>query len=155
MRNYINKKRRAIGRERDANTLINYFNRMKELNCNFWYDIDFDDQFHVRNIFWAYVRSRAAYEAFGDFVSFDTMYLTNKYEISFATFLGVNYQGQSILLGCGLLSTEDMKSFVWLFERWVRCMSRKQSRGLVTDQCKAMQKAIEKALPNTHYRWYL
>ena len=155
VRNYISKERRAIGKEGDAKALVNYFDRMKELNCNFWYDIDFDDQFRVRNIFWADARSRAAYEAFGDVVSFDTTYLTNKYEMPFAAFVGVNHHGQSILLGCGLLSAEDTESFVWLFECWVRCMAGRQPGGIVTDQCKAMQKAIGIALPNTRHRWCL
>ena len=45
-------------------------------------------------------------------MSFDTTYLTNKYEIPSATFVGVNHYCQSILLGCGMLSVEDMESFV-------------------------------------------
>jgi len=48
---------------------------------------------------------------FGDVVSFDTTYLTNKYDMRFAPFVGVNHHGQSILLGCGLLSLEDTSTF--------------------------------------------
>ena len=43
MRNYINKERLEIGKEGDAKALVNYFDMIRELNCNFWYDIDFDD----------------------------------------------------------------------------------------------------------------
>ena len=85
---------------------------MKEQNCNFCYDINLDDEFHVRNIFWADVRSRATYGAFGDVVSFDSTCLTNKYAMPFATFVGVDHFGQSILLGCGFLSVKDTKLFV-------------------------------------------
>ena len=70
-----------------------------------------DEDFHVQNIFWADARCRSAYEYFGDVVTFDTTYLTNKYDMPFAPFVGVNHHGQSILLGCGLLSSEDTKSF--------------------------------------------
>ena len=52
---------------------------MRKQNTNFFYDIDLDDDFHVRNVFWADARSRAAYEYFGDVVTFDVTYLTNKY----------------------------------------------------------------------------
>jgi hypothetical protein len=38
---------------------------------------------------------------------FDTIYLTNRYDIPFALFVGVNHHGQSILLGVGLISKED------------------------------------------------
>ena len=87
---------------------------MREQNSNFFYDIDLDDDFHVRNVFWADARCRVAYEYFGDVVTFDTTYLTNKYDMPFAAFVGVNHHGQSTLLGCGLLSGEDTDSFVWL-----------------------------------------
>ena len=48
-------------------------------------------------------------------MAFDTTYLTNKYDMPFAPFVGVNHHGQSILLGCGLVSNEDTITFVWLF----------------------------------------
>ncbi|WJX50861.1 hypothetical protein P8452_37109 [Trifolium repens] len=131
VRNYINKERRVIGKG------------------------DLDDDFHVRNVFWADARSRAAYESFGDVVTFDTTYLTNKYDMPFAAFVGVNHHGQSTLLGCGLLSAEDTESFVWLFQSWLRCMLGKAPTGIVTDQCKAMKNAIELVFPTTTHRWCL
>ncbi|XP_073223386.1 protein FAR-RED IMPAIRED RESPONSE 1-like [Cicer arietinum] len=112
VRNYINKERRAIGKEGDGNALISYFCQMKEHNSDFFYDINLDDDFHVKNMFWVDARSKAAYEYFGDVVTFDTTYLTNKYDMPFDVFVGVNYRGQSTLLGCGLLSGEDIDSFV-------------------------------------------
>ncbi|XP_035546643.1 protein FAR1-RELATED SEQUENCE 5-like [Juglans regia] len=59
-------------------------------------------------------RSRAAYQYFGDVVTFDTTYLTNRYGMPFAPFVGVNHHGQSILLGAGLISSEDTETFTWL-----------------------------------------
>jgi len=155
VRNYVNKERHAIGKEGDGKALINYFCQMREQNPNFLYEIDLDDDFHVRNVFWADARSRAAYEYFGDLVTFDTTYLTNKYYMPFAVFVGVNHHGQSTLLGCGLLSVEDTESFVWLFNSWLRCMLGKPPVGIVTDQCKAMQNAIEVVFPTTRHRWCL
>ena len=51
VRNYVQKERRAIGKDGDAKALLSYFQRMKEQNGNFVYDIDMDDNFHVRNVF--------------------------------------------------------------------------------------------------------
>jgi len=70
----------------------------------------------------------------------------------FVPFVGVNHHGQAILLGCGLLSSEDTNSFVWLFETFLRCMSNKAPQGIVTDQSKAMSNAIEIVFPNTRHR---
>ena len=39
-----------------------------------------------------------------------------------APFVGVNHHGQSILLGCGLISNQNVDTFVWLFESWMKCM---------------------------------
>jgi len=73
----------------------------------------------------------------------------------FAPFVGVNHHDQSILLGCGLVSTEDTSTFVWLFKFWLRCMSNRAPDGIITDQCKAMRNAIQIVFPNTNHRWCL
>ncbi|XP_050895588.1 protein FAR1-RELATED SEQUENCE 6-like [Lathyrus oleraceus] len=121
----------------------------------FFYDIDLDDDFHLRNVFWADARSRATYEYFGDVVTLDTTYLTNKYDMPIVAFVGVNHHGQSTLLGCRLLSGEDTDSFAWLFKLWLRCMLEKAYLGIVTNQCKDMKNAIELVFPTTCHRWYL
>ena len=82
-----------------------------------FFSIDLDEEDRLKNVFWADARSRAAYKYFGDVITFDTTYLTNKYDMPFAPFVGVNHHGQSILLGCGLISREDTETFTWLFER--------------------------------------
>jgi len=72
-----------------------------------------------------------------------TTYLTNKYDMSFAPFVGVNHHGQSILLGCGLLFAEDTPTFMWLFQCWRRCMLDKSPDGIITtsaEQCKMQLK---------------
>ncbi|XP_027915202.1 protein FAR1-RELATED SEQUENCE 5-like [Vigna unguiculata] len=112
VRNYLGVKRRALGKNGDGQALLNHFSRMRELNSNFFYEIDLDSEDRIRNIFWADARSRSACHDFGDVVSFDTTYLTNKYDMPFAPFVGINHHGQSILLGCGLLSKEDTTEIV-------------------------------------------
>ena len=42
------------------------------------------------NFFWVDARSRLAYEQFGDVITFDTTYKTNKYSMPFAPFTGLN-----------------------------------------------------------------
>ncbi|KAK7382127.1 hypothetical protein VNO80_00841 [Phaseolus coccineus] len=155
VRNYVGKQRHALGKDGDGKALLSHFLRMRELNKDFFFDIDIDDENRIRNFFWADARSRAACYDFGDIVSFDTTYLINKYDMPFTPFLGVNHHGQYILLGCGLLSSEDTNTFVWLFECWLRCMSYKAPQGIVTDQCNAMKNAISVVFPQTHHRWCL
>ncbi|XP_028091033.1 protein FAR1-RELATED SEQUENCE 5-like [Camellia sinensis] len=82
-------------------------------------------------------------------------YLVNKYDIPFAPFVGVNHHGQSILLGCGLISSEDTESFTWLFQSWLTCMFESPMSAIITDQDRATKKAIAKVFPNARHRWCL
>ncbi|PNX99877.1 protein FAR1-related sequence 6-like, partial [Trifolium pratense] len=154
-RNYIDKVRRLRLGTGDADAVQNYFIRMQKQNNQFYYVMDFDDESRLRNVFWADARSRAAYEYFGEAVTFDTTYLTNRYDMPFAPFVGVNHHGQSVLLGCALLSNEDAKTFTWLFTTWLECMHQRAPNAIITDQDKAMKNAIEIVFPKAHHRWCL
>ncbi|KAA8524958.1 hypothetical protein F0562_011404 [Nyssa sinensis] len=139
----------------DVVAVQDYFLKMQANNTNFFYAMDLDEKARLKNLFWADARSRAAYEEFGDVVTFDTTYLKNKYDLPFAPFVGVNHHGHSILLGCGLISNENTDTFTWLFQTWLTCMSGRAPSGIITDQDKATKKAIEKVFPNTRHRWCL
>ncbi|XP_042988750.1 protein FAR1-RELATED SEQUENCE 8-like [Carya illinoinensis] len=112
-RNYIDKACHLRLGKGGAGAIREYFARMQYKNDGFFSLIDMDDDGRLRNVFRADARSRAAYKYFGDVVTFDTTYLTNRYEMSFAPFMGVNHHGQSILLGAGLISSEDTETFTW------------------------------------------
>lgn len=117
--------------------------------------MDFDGEGRLQNLFWADARSRATYKAFGDVVTFNTTYLTNKYEMTFAPFVGVNHRGQSILFGCGLLCNENTETFVWIFRAWLSCMLDTPPNAIITNQCKAMQNAIQIVFLQARHRWCL
>ncbi|KAF5460211.1 hypothetical protein F2P56_020094 [Juglans regia] len=121
-RNYIDKARHLRLGKGGADALRGYFERMQYKNDEFYSSMDLDDDDRLKNVFWADARSRAAYEYFGDIVTFDTIYLTNRYGMSFAPFVGVNHHGQSILLGAGLISSENTEIFIWLFDTCLKCM---------------------------------
>ncbi|XP_029148273.1 protein FAR1-RELATED SEQUENCE 5-like [Arachis hypogaea] len=124
---------------------------------------------------------KAAFDYFRDVVSFDTTYNTNmysvhsyiffmfseciyfgsprsacflcKYNLVLDSFVGMNHHGQSTILGCALMENEDIQSFKWLFECWLRCMGGKALKGILTDQCASIQRAIELCMPTTIHRW--
>ncbi|KAL4299700.1 hypothetical protein AHAS_Ahas17G0127100 [Arachis hypogaea] len=125
---------------------------MKEFNLNFFFEIGVDENHSLRNVFWADARCRAAWEYFGDVVTFDTTYKTNRYDMSFGYFVGVNHHGMSTLLGCTLLRNKDTRTFQWLFCTWLKCMD-KAPVCVITDQSPQMRSALETTLPNTRHRW--
>ncbi|XP_062161992.1 protein FAR-RED IMPAIRED RESPONSE 1-like [Alnus glutinosa] len=132
-RNYIAKSRRLRLGTGGAAALRGYFDRMRKMNDDFYFDMDVDDECRLKNVFWADAQSRSSYEDFGDVVTFDTTYLTNKYKMPFAHFVGVNHHGQSMLLGAALISSEDTATFVWLFEAWLKCMKGRAPGAIITD----------------------
>ncbi|KAF2910465.1 hypothetical protein DAI22_11g101950 [Oryza sativa Japonica Group] len=119
---------------------------------NFFYSIQLDEACRVKNIFWSHAVSRLNYEHFGDVITFDTTYKTNRYNMPFAPFVGVNNHFQSTFFGCALLREETKESFAWLFETFKDCMNGKEPIGILTDNCPSMAAAIRKVFPNTIHR---
>ncbi|XP_042944675.1 protein FAR-RED IMPAIRED RESPONSE 1-like [Carya illinoinensis] len=126
-----------------AGALRDYFLRKQYKNLEFFALMDLDDDERLKNVFWVDPRSRAAYQYFNDVVTFDTTYLTNQYGMPFALFVGVNHHGQPILLGSGLISSEDTETFMWLFQTWLQCMDGIAPKAIITDQDRAMKNAIQ------------
>uniref|UniRef100_A0A803LYV3 Protein FAR1-RELATED SEQUENCE n=1 Tax=Chenopodium quinoa TaxID=63459 RepID=A0A803LYV3_CHEQI len=63
-------------------------------NSNFFYMYDTDESGSLKNVFWA--DSRAACKDFGDVISVDTTYVSNRYKMPFAPFIGVNNHGNAV-----------------------------------------------------------
>ncbi|XP_025692433.1 protein FAR-RED ELONGATED HYPOCOTYL 3-like [Arachis hypogaea] len=107
---------------------------MKEKNQNFFFELNLEGDHCIKHAFWANASSRAAFDYFRDVVLFDTTYNTNRYNLVLDSFVGVNHHGQSTLLGCALMKNEDIQSFKWLFEYWLRCMGGKAPKELYDDR---------------------
>ncbi|XP_035543227.1 protein FAR-RED ELONGATED HYPOCOTYL 3-like isoform X3 [Juglans regia] len=92
-RNFIDKVGHLRLGKGDGKALSDYFDRMREMDDGFVFVMDMNDEFRVKNVFWADTRSRVAYEYFGDVITLDTTYLTNRYGMPFVLFVGVNHHG--------------------------------------------------------------
>lgn len=102
-------------------------------------------------MFWTDGRSTQLYEEYGEFVSFDTMYKTNKYNLPFAPFVGVTGHGSICIFACAFLGDETMETFKWVFEAFLTAMGGKHPETIITDQDLAMKSAIEKVFPDTKH----
>ncbi|KAJ3691223.1 hypothetical protein LUZ61_020387 [Rhynchospora tenuis] len=142
----------------DVESSLVYFQKKKEEDAEFFYDVEVDESGRLKNMFWVDARARRAFQEFGDVVTFDTTYQTNKFCMPLAPFIGVNHHRRCIIFGIAMLRTEETSSFVWLFQTWVKAMYGKEPRAIITDQDPAMRIAIKKVFPNTIHRncqWHM
>ncbi|XP_016206076.1 protein FAR1-RELATED SEQUENCE 5-like [Arachis ipaensis] len=81
VRNYITREVRNVSEQDDAKEFRKYLLRMKENNQNLFFELNLEGDHSIKHAFWADTRSRAACEYFGDVVSFNTTYNTNRYSV--------------------------------------------------------------------------
>ncbi|KAG6733034.1 hypothetical protein I3842_01G207000 [Carya illinoinensis] len=156
--NFLGTKRRKVFEEGDAQRLYSYFRDRQFKEPGFVYSMQVDKDGCMGSCFWADARSRSAYQYFGDIVTFDATYLTNIYKMPFVPFSGVNHHHQTIMFGCALLVNEIAESYTWLLRTWQEAMLGRAPSTIITDDDKAMAKAIAEVLPNTTHRlclWHI
>ncbi|XP_019248864.1 PREDICTED: protein FAR1-RELATED SEQUENCE 5-like [Nicotiana attenuata] len=96
-RNYILKSRKLQLQEGDRQLFLKFFSDMKQKDREFYYSIDVDSFGRLRNIVWVHSHSKVAYEEFHDVICLDTTYLVNRYNMPFASFVGVTYFWDALL----------------------------------------------------------
>ncbi|XP_059669506.1 protein FAR1-RELATED SEQUENCE 5-like [Cornus florida] len=156
--NFINEKKQNLIKRGDAQSIMKHFRCCRIEDHMFYHDEELDEEGRLANFFWRDGRSKFDYDCFGDVAVFDTTYRTNKYNMIFAPFVGVNHHLKNILFGCAFLLDETTDSFVWLFETFLEAMENKAPKTIFTDQCQAMANAIKKVFPNTCHRlcsWHI
>ena len=104
--------RRDDTKEGDLSETIAHFKDIQKIDLDFFFKVKYDEEDRVVNIFWVDGLARKAYaKAYHDCISFDTTYMTNLYNMSFAPFIGINRHGQSFMLGCAFVRQELTSSF--------------------------------------------
>ena len=78
----------------------------------------------------------------------------NQYLMPFGAFCGVNHMHQTIFFACGLLSSEKVNAFVWMFEWFVLCCGCAPS-ALIIDQDPAIANVVQFVFQSTTRRYCL
>ncbi|XP_022146532.1 protein FAR1-RELATED SEQUENCE 4 isoform X2 [Momordica charantia] len=158
VRNQHDKGRTLVLESGDAQILLELFMHMQEENPKFFYAVDLNEEHQLRNVFWVDGKGMEDYAHFGDVVSLDTTYFTNKYKLPLVLFIGVNHHIQPTLLGCALIADETVYTFLWLIQTWFIAMGERAPKVILTDQNNSIKAVIEAVLPGTrHYfcLWYI
>ncbi|XP_022889592.1 protein FAR1-RELATED SEQUENCE 4-like isoform X2 [Olea europaea var. sylvestris] len=138
-----------------AQVVLEFLAHMQEENPKFFYALDFNEEHRLRNVFWVDDKGIEEYAYFGDVVSFDMTYFTNKFKIPLVLFIGVNHHIQPTLLGCAFIADQTVHTFVWLMQTWRLAMGKESPRIILTDQNDAIKAAVPVVFPDTHHFFHL
>ncbi|PNT71121.1 hypothetical protein BRADI_2g23413v3 [Brachypodium distachyon] len=139
--------RAALRREHrvmDMKYTLRYFKKLKKEDDDFFYSFELDDEDRVINLYWIDAEARRSYKYYSGCISFDTTYLTNKYNMPCAPFIGIN--------------NHYTLSFVWLLNTFLEAMDGIAPANIIIDQDFAMRNAISEVFPETRHRncrWHI
>ncbi|GJW62584.1 FAR1-related sequence 5-like protein [Tanacetum coccineum] len=100
---------------------------------------------------------REEFKEFGDVVSFDATFKTNKYKMVIVPFTTIDNHKKCVMVATGLLKNESTKSYIWLLKAFIKAF-RKAPSIVVTDQDGAMRNAIEDEFVGSKHRlcmWHI
>ncbi|XP_043714901.1 protein FAR1-RELATED SEQUENCE 5-like [Telopea speciosissima] len=141
-KNYLRTKRQRSLAYGEPGSLLMYFENQSSINHSFTYSMQLDNDEQITNIFWADPKMRIDYAQFGDVVSLDNTFCTNKEYRPFGIFTGFNHHRGAIIFGAALLYDETVESFKWLFEAFAEAHGQKKPITIFMDQDAAMAKAL-------------
>nr|KAJ0196854.1 hypothetical protein LSAT_V11C700375390 [Lactuca sativa] len=152
--------RRGVNRilcYKDAQIMINKMNDRRDHYPNYSFEFLRDGDL-LAAMFWADEREKAFYAKFGEVISFDATFRTNKYKMVFVPFTAVDHYKKSVTVGVGLLSRETIESYEWLLKAFLRAHEGKAPKIVLTDQDAALKQAVESILPNSRHKlcmWHI
>ncbi|KAH6797045.1 hypothetical protein C2S52_021599 [Perilla frutescens var. hirtella] len=134
----------------DAQMILDNLFRKRELCPAFFFDycVNADDQ--LTCLMWADPICRRNFALFGDIVSFDASYSTNRYEMIFTPFTGKDNHGKCVTFGAALLSSEDNEAYSWVLDNFKVCMGRSPAM-LITDQDPGLKITVQRSLSETRH----
>ncbi|KAL6634206.1 hypothetical protein ACP70R_026877 [Stipagrostis hirtigluma subsp. patula] len=135
----------------EASALLNYLQDQSRADPLFYHAVQLDAEDKVANIFWADAKMVIDFSQFGDVVSFGIVSKNNMNLRPFASFIGFNNYGETILLGMALMYDDTVESFQWLFETFLHAMSGRAPRTVFSRQDATVAKAISLVMPDTRH----
>ncbi|XP_035838198.1 protein FAR1-RELATED SEQUENCE 5-like [Helianthus annuus] len=102
-------------------------------------------------------QSKTNYTVFGNIVGFDATYKSNKYDLVFVPFTGIDNHFRNVTFGGALLGSETAYSYRWLLRCFVNAFGN-EPKVVVTDQDAAMKRAIKDVLSRSRHRlcmWHI
>lgn len=141
--NFVQKLRMEKIENGDAQNVVDRLFEISLEDQGFYFKIKFDDEGRLGAIFWRDSMMKEDYKLYGDLVTFDTTYTTNRYNLICAPIVGINNHWNTVMFGCAFIANEKKETFVWLLKQFRKSMGGKEPKTIFTDQDQAMSNAIE------------
>nr|XP_043631234.1 protein FAR1-RELATED SEQUENCE 5-like [Erigeron canadensis] len=142
--------------ESDAQILVNKMMEMREHIPGFAFEYKVDKS-ELHSLFWADNVARRNYEEFSDIMSFDATYRTNRYNMMFVPFTGIDNHNKCVTFAVGLIRDEKQETYTWLLKCFMDNF-KKEPTMVVTDQDKAMEIGIKNIFKTAKHRlcmWHI
>ncbi|XP_074315638.1 protein FAR1-RELATED SEQUENCE 5-like [Silene latifolia] len=139
--------------DRDVQLFVNHFEDKCDTNEGFYFAYKVDSGKCLVRAFWCDAKSRRNYSLFGDYITYDPTYSTNKYCIVFTPFTGVHHHKRSVTFAATLLFHEDEDSFMWVFEKFLDVLGQRESHCIITDQCAGIRKGLRAVFKHARRRY--
>nr|XP_017239585.1 PREDICTED: protein FAR1-RELATED SEQUENCE 5-like [Daucus carota subsp. sativus] len=156
-KNFSRDIKQHIGKH-DADMIVQKFKDIQDSSDpHFRFEYRTDSHNHLTQLFWADGDGRKNYEVFGDAVSFDATYRTNRYGMVFIPLLGIDNHWKSVTFGAILLEKEDNDNYIWACESYKKVFV-KNPKCIITDQDLAMKFALQTCFPLVKHRlcmWHI
>ncbi|XP_071741011.1 protein FAR1-RELATED SEQUENCE 5-like [Rutidosis leptorrhynchoides] len=147
---------RYVG-ESDAHIFIENLLRKQEFLPNFTCEYKCGNDGTLLGVFWSDYVSKVNYQEFGDIVSFDATYKTNKYKMVFVPLTEIDNHKKLVCFGAALLTGESIESFNWFLDCFLKTF-RNEPSLVVTDHDPAMKEAIDLKFKHAKHRlcmWHI
>ncbi|XP_074306050.1 protein FAR1-RELATED SEQUENCE 5-like [Silene latifolia] len=118
--------------EKDLRHDSDYLKALFESQDDFYYAYQVDEDNCLAKIFWADAQARMNYSLFGDTITFDPTYGTNK---------------------LALVDHENDGSFIWVFKKFLDCMGNKEPQCILTDQDPAIKLGVRSIFKQARHRY--
>ncbi|XP_019162011.1 PREDICTED: protein FAR1-RELATED SEQUENCE 5-like [Ipomoea nil] len=136
----------------DAQMLISKYLDLKSDYDDMYFEYEANENDQLARVFWADGMARKQYSVFGDVVSFDATYKTNRYSLVFVPFTGIDHHKKCVTFAAALIAREDVDSYCWILKNFRNAMGSTPP-FTITDQDPAMKVAIAQEFPETRHRY--
>ncbi|XP_071704523.1 protein FAR1-RELATED SEQUENCE 2-like [Rutidosis leptorrhynchoides] len=140
----------------DSQMLVNKMEERKKYVPGFSFEYKLEKS-QLHSIFWADEVAKCNYKEFSDVISFDATYRTNRYNLKFVPFTGIDNHRRCVTVAAAMIRDETAENYKWLLNCFMKTFG-KEPNMIVTDQDKSMAIAIKEVFKTAKHRlcmWHI